>query len=100
MADAWSPMASLELTDEEKMDRQMPAAVADMPSYPYGTCISLCNDELDKLGCDVGDFASGDIIMIKAIAKVTGTSTSDTAMGPKGRVELQITDMAILGQED
>lgn len=97
---AWSPMVSLELTDEEKLDIACPVGCADAPDYPWSMRISFDDDILERFGCDVSDFTVGDVILLKCVAKVTGLSSNDTATGPKSRVEFQITDLSIMGEGD
>ena len=64
----------------------------DEPRYPYGLCISLEKEDMDKLGLSnlpkVGTEVS---FMAKAVVK--GTSAYETQGGSDMRVELQITDM-------
>lgn len=95
---ARSSMVSLELTDEEKLDTACPVAVMDTPDYPWGTRITLNDAILEKFDCDIGDFKVGEVLLLKCVARVTGLSSDSTAMGPQGRLELQITDMAIMGE--
>lgn len=71
------------------------------PSYPYGLCISLTEDELEKLGID-GDCEIGDMIHLFAMAEVTSCSEHKTKAADGSektccRIELQITH---LGLED
>ena len=72
------------------------------PMYPYGTCISLEDETLEKLDLDDDMPSVGDIIQFNAIAKVTSVSENERE-GTDGikskcrRVELQITDMGIPG---
>jgi hypothetical protein len=80
----------------KSMSAPVSATVNDMPVYPYGLCISLEEDELEKLKLD-GVCEAGDMIHIAAMAKVTSISQRDTEGGVKRRVELQITH---LGTED
>lgn len=64
-------------------------------SYPYGLCICLTGDELEKLGLDAS-CEVGDLIHIMAMAKVTSVSKREMADGSSdNRVELQITEMGI-----
>ena len=61
--------------------------------FPYGLCISLCDDELEKLGLG-DDVQVGDMLHLHCMAKVTAVAKHDSEMGgPSRRVELQITDM-------
>ena len=64
------------------------------PLYPYGLCLSLADEELAKLDLDP-DCEVGDTIHLCCLAKVTECSSRDTSDGPKRRIELQITDLAI-----
>lgn len=84
-------MVSMRRTPAEKTEAV--AAMSDGPDYPYGLCISLCNDELEKLGL-ADEVEVGDMLHLHCMAKVTSVSKSDSEMsGPSCRVELQITDM-------
>jgi hypothetical protein len=84
-------MVSMRRTPAEKAEEK--AAINDGPEYPWGLCISLCQDELDKLGL-AGEVKVGDMLHLHCMAKVTSVSESDSEMsGPSCRVELQITDM-------
>src|SRR5262245_58939063 len=68
------------------------------PVYPYGLCIALTEEELDKLKID--ELPSvGETIHLCAFAKVTSVSENETetADGKKSkrcRVELQISQLA------
>lgn len=77
---------------------------ATAPVYPYGLCLTLTQDELDKLGLD-GDCGVGDMIHLAAMAKVTSCSESEreTADGKKEktcRIELQITHLATENEDE
>lgn len=73
----------------------------DAPAYPYGLCISLCQDELDKLGIDFDDLCVGDIVHLHAMAMITSKSCSERQGGePSERVEIQITHLAGVEDED
>lgn len=66
---------------------------ADEPQYPYGLCLNLGKDELEKLGItqlpDVGT-----PVMIQAKAFVKSTNAYETQGDGKSMgVELQITDL-------
>lgn len=67
----------------------------DEPRYPYGLCLHLGNDELEKLKIsEVPDV--GTEVMIMAKAYVKSTSAYDTQRDGKSRsAELQITDMEL-----
>lgn len=88
-------------SDVKKELKSYPSVAApdmSVPSYPYGLCLSLGEDELDKLEIE-GDCSVGDIIHLCALARVTSCSESETE-GPGGekkrsrRIELQVTHLA------
>ena len=66
----------------------------DKPDYPWGTCISLCEDELEKLGITTMP-AVGKPAMIQAMAVVKSTSETSIDGEMKRTLELQITDLAV-----
>lgn len=72
---------------------------ADAPIYPYGLCISLTQEELDKLDMDddvnVGDFFHG-----RFMAEVRSVSENQTTSGASKCVSLQIVAMSAEDQED
>jgi hypothetical protein len=73
------------------------AATPEMPSqpvYPYGLSICFGQEELDKLDLEA-DVQVGDTVHLFCLAKVTSVSTNDTTEGPKTRVEMQITNIAV-----
>lgn len=73
----------------EKMEYSSPST----PTYPYGLCISLCQDQLDKLGMEE-EVNRGDILHMHCLAEVTSVSTVDNSNGKETRVELQITHIS------
>ncbi len=92
---------------EETASMAMPAVAMSKPSapeYPYGCCISLDDETLEKMGLD-GDLpTAGEMVHFEAMAKVTCSSVRDE-VGADGaakqcrRVELQITNMGMIGAE-
>ena len=107
-----APMVDLakspaEVTDDMKAMGNIAAAVETKPSvpeYPYGCCISLDDDVLEKLGL-AGDMPSaGEMIHLCAVAKVTNASMSERidSEGNKqscSRIELQIIQMGVPGAD-
>jgi hypothetical protein len=67
---------------------------SDEPRYPYGLCIRLDKDSLEKLGITALPKVGGEM-MITAKAVVKSTSAYDTQGGTDMSVELQITDMDV-----
>lgn len=61
--------------------------------YPWGLCISLDNDTLNKLG--IATPPVGGMVMITAKALIKSTSERQDEDGVCRRAELQITDMAM-----
>jgi hypothetical protein len=89
-------MVSLERTPEDKVREhatEMPA-ILSIPDVPYGLRICLTEAELEKLDledeCEVGD-----MVHLFCMAKVTSVSKEDSGGGPRCRIELSITDMAV-----
>lgn len=79
---------------ERKEDMPMMASSpAALPTYPYGLCISLCDDELAKLKLPA-DCEVGDMLHMHCLAKVTSVSKNETTDGARTRIELQITAIA------
>jgi hypothetical protein len=96
---AWSNMVDLALTDNERAEMSGMVAPALMeskgPQYPYGTRITLCEKELDKLKLDIADAAIGDLIDMRCFGVITSLSQNDGPDGPCCRVEIQIQRMAV-----
>ncbi|ENC2022865.1 hypothetical protein ABKE32_000491 [Escherichia albertii] len=65
--------------------------------YPWGLSISLDNETLNKLGADLP--AVGQVVTISAKAIVKSTSVRQDNEEAYRRAELQITDMAIAGED-
>lgn len=88
-------MAMINMKQAAKRE-EMPGEIeSDEPRYPYGLCISLGKEELEKLGITALPKVGGEM-MITAKAVVKSTSAYDTqGQGQDMRVELQITDMDI-----
>lgn len=79
---------------------EMPGAIEkDEPRYPYGLCIRLGKEELDKLGITALP-AVGSEMTITAKVFVESTSAYETqGAGKDQSMSLQITDMEI-GKSD
>lgn len=86
-------MVSMEMDQTEKEEYKTPST----PNYPYGLCISLCQDELEKLNLDDEDLQVGDMIHLHSLAKVTSVSYYDSENGSHKRVELVL---AYISAED
>jgi hypothetical protein len=93
--------------DQEEIKEDMPKAIEapSAPVYPYGLCISLTEEELEKLGLDGELPKVGMMIHFVAMAKVTSVSQNERveADGTKEnccRVELQITHLATENEDE
>jgi hypothetical protein len=87
-------------TPNEVKEDSKPLSVDDTVSkYPYGLCLSLDEDQLDKLDMckpDVGDF-----IHLHAMARVTSVSEHEKTNGDACcRVELQITHLGLENEDE
>lgn len=89
-------MKDMRLTSKEQAEIMSPSP----PTYPYGLCISLCNDELEKLGLNYEDLCTGDMLDLRCLASVTAKSSHDNGDGENQRIELQIQFMEAEDEED
>lgn len=81
----------------------MPSSTAERlsnePVYPYGTCISFGDDELDKLNLDC-DCEPGDQMIGRFVAEVKDVSQTKMGDGAvRRRIELQITKISVVDPE-
>jgi len=93
-------MVSLELTDDEKYDSSSPIPMPDKPDYPYGMKICLTDAEIEKLGIDPAEATVGGKFMMQGLACITSVSCNDGPDGKCWRLEAQIEDLGILGEDD
>lgn len=89
-------MKDMRLSKKEQVEIMSPSP----PVYPYGLCISLCNDELEKLGLNYEDLQTGDMIDLRCLASVTSKSCHDNGDGDCYRIELQIQFMEAEDEEE
>lgn len=94
-------MTSMKMSKEETKKMAQPSAVneSDGPEYPYGLCLNLEKEQIEKLG--LGTPKAGSRFMLHAMIEVKSVTTSDQADG-KGyqSMSLQITDMALEKDND
>ena len=93
---------NLELDAQEEKELVGPPDVKDGPKYPYGTCLTLDGDTIEKLGLDPLPKV-GTQVRLDAIATVTSISSRQTFGGEtRDCVELQVTDLALgdAGEDD
>lgn len=81
---------------KQKPEREeMPGEVeTDEPMYPYGLCLNLDKEQLEKLGI-MALPQVGAAMMVTAKAYVKSTSAYETQGGKDMSVSLQITDLEI-----
>ncbi len=96
---AFRRMVDMAKTPAEVKEDSAPVSAMDAPdsgpSYPWGLCISLNEDDLKKLDITADEIDVGDMVHLFAMAKVTSKSISDNeSSGPCCRIELQITHLA------
>lgn len=84
-------------TEEQE---EVAQAISSPPTYPYGLCISLCGEELDKLGFEDDDLEPGDMVHLHCMATVTSISKQANADSSNCRVELQITAIAAEDEDE
>lgn len=86
-------MVSMKMSKAEKK-KMTEASPMDSPEYPYGLCLNLDKEQIDKL--DLGTPKGGETFMLHARAEVKSITITDEKDG-KGykSLSLQITDMAL-----
>lgn len=92
-------MVNMKMDAKEAKEWAQPTA-ADAPEYPYGLCISLCDEDLAKLGITaLPTVGAGMVLTAKVV--VTSVSAYQT-QGNEGEasVSLQITDMDLTVPKD
>lgn len=92
-------MASLiNMENTQQEAQQMVSPTKDeAPKYPWGLCITLSDDSLDKLGVKALPSVGTEVTIV---AKATVSRTSENATegdGANSSMDLQITDMQIDG---
>lgn len=93
-------MVDMAKTKAEKMEDCMPCP-SNAPDYPYGLCITLCEDELEKLGLEDEQFEPGDMIHLHSMAMVTSVSRrADKDQDPSCRIELTLTHISCEDESD
>ena len=86
-------MKDMKRTPEGPMDLMMGDC------YPSGLRITLCDQELEKIGL-TEDIQVGDLIHMHCMAKVVGLSSNDhETMGKRSSVDLQITHISAEDEE-
>jgi hypothetical protein len=92
-------MAMINMKQEAERE-EMPGEVEyDEPMYPYGLCLHLGQDEMEKLNITSLP-AVGTEMTITAKVFVKGTSAYETQGGKDMSMDLQITDMEIGASEN
>lgn len=96
MAEAKKLVSMKRTAEDKRQDMGEPCGIeATAPDYPWGLCIHLDADELDKLGMKQLP-AIGTEIPVMVKVKVTRVSQSAVEGSDEQRsVDLQITDMGI-----
>lgn len=97
---AFSRMVDMKRTPADKAEDAATCAPTPMagPDYPWGLCISLDQDDLDKLDLS-DDCQAGDTIDLRAFAKVTSISRREVEGKVETRIELQITDLSVENED-
>ena len=95
----FSKMVSMARSEGEKAEAvaemMAPPSPSKMPDFPYGLCITLTEDELEKLDIEDDGIEIGDTIDLRAFAKVTSISKRQEGGRECCRVELQIEQLAV-----
>lgn len=85
------------LIDMARTAPEIKEASMPMPyesTYDYGLHLCFSDETLEKLNLD-DDVEVGDMLDLRALAKVTSVSKLDTGDGQKTRVELTLTHIGV-----
>ena len=87
-------MVSMKMSKAETEKMCAAPVELDTPEYPYGLCLKLEKDQIEKLG--LGTPKAGTKLVLHAEAEVKSVTVTDEKDG-KGykSVDLQITDMGL-----
>jgi hypothetical protein len=90
-------LTDLKRTKEEKKPMDVPQICSEsQEEYPYGLCIDLNTDSLDKLGISIDKYNVDDDVCIYAECCVKSLSQSKYSSGKDNKsLSLQITKMKI-----
>ena len=92
-------LTDLKRNKEEDKPDSMQSCCESQDEYPYGLCIDLNTDSLDKLGIGIDKFSVKDTVCIYAECQIKSISQSSHVSGKDNKsLSLQITKMKI--QED
>lgn len=92
----FSKLVDMERDDDEKLDAMMPEWHG-APDYPPGLSITLTDPELEKLDLDGEDCEVGDLLDLRAFARVTSVSHAE---GQPRRIEMQIVMLAVEDEDE
>lgn len=91
---AWTKLTDMKRPDDAFLDCPMPASVTGpRERYPYGLRIHLDEKDLEKLKIDTLPNV-GDVIDVRALARVTCVECRENDDGGSKRIELQIEQIA------
>lgn len=94
------PMVDLRRTPEEKSELASIESYSP-PDYPYGLCLSLDKDTLEKLEVDFDGVEIGETYHLFVMAKVTAKSRNESVSGePRECIELQVTHMGAESEDE
>lgn len=86
-------MVSMKLSKADQKEEMSPVS-ATPPQFPYGLCLRLDGDELDKLGITTLP-AVGDEFHIQAVGCVTSVAELNRADAESRNIEIQITMLGL-----
>jgi hypothetical protein len=89
-------LKSMKMSPAEQKEYAQPSLVTgpDAPSYPWGLCLTVDDDALEKLGLPALPTV-GQTMMLMASVEVKSVSASQRGDELYRSLELQITDMAL-----
>lgn len=100
---SFGKMVDMALTPKEQ-GKDSPAVAYPMsaesgqPVYPWGLCITLNDEQIEKLGLELPEV--GDLLDARVMMKATSVSQNETTSGKCCRVECQIIMMAVEDEDE
>lgn len=92
-------LKSLKLSKEESKKRAEPQSSSDGPKYPYGTCITLEKEALEKLGISLRDFKAKDGVRVEAVGYVKSIRTAEGETYGSTELTIQLTKLGVEKRE-
>lgn len=92
-------LIDLKMSKADMAEESSPASPENQNPYPYGACLHLDTDELEKLGVDKLPQV-GDEYHIRAVGRVTSVSSNESLGGKAENMSVQIEMMELVHEDE